>query len=141
MGKVVTLLKLKNLVDEQNAQRGLIPLAEVRSLELEALVDRGATTLVLPEDAVTALGLSELRRSDVRLADGSTRRVPWVTGLLIEILGRNMSCHALVMPAGSTPLIGQIPLEALDLVVDPKSREVTVNPASPDIPLLDALRA
>jgi hypothetical protein len=32
-------------------------------------------------------------------------------------------------------------LEALDLVVDPKSREVTVNPASPDIPLLDALHA
>jgi hypothetical protein len=38
------------------------------------------------------------------------------------------------------PLIGQI-LEGLDLVVDPKSREVTVNPASPDMPLLDLLRA
>jgi hypothetical protein len=43
------------------------------------------------------------------------------------------------MPPGSTPLIGQIPLEGLDLVVNPKSRELTVNPASPDVPRLDLL--
>jgi hypothetical protein len=36
-------------------------------------------------------------------------------------------------------LIGQIPLEELDLVVDPKSRELSVNPASPDMPLLDLM--
>jgi hypothetical protein len=48
---------------------------------------------------------------------------------------------ALVVPAGSTALIGQIPLEALDLVVDPKSRDVRVNPASPDVPCLDLLAA
>jgi hypothetical protein len=39
------------------------------------------------------------------------------------------------------PLIGQIPLEALDLIVDPKSRDLAVNPASPDTPLLDCLLA
>jgi hypothetical protein len=55
----------------------------------------------------------------------------------LEILGRDMTCDALVEPAGTTALIGQIPLEGLDLVVDPKSREVTVNPASPDSPLMD----
>ena len=37
------------------------------------------------------------------------------------------------------PLIGQIPLEELDLIVDPKSRELLVNRASPDAPLLDLL--
>jgi hypothetical protein len=52
-----------------------------------------------------------------------------------------MTCDALVMPVGATPLIGQIQLEALDLVVDAKSREAKVNPASPDIPLLDLLSA
>ena len=39
------------------------------------------------------------------------------------------------------PLIGQIPLEELDLLVDPKSRQLRVNPASPDAPLLDLLSA
>jgi hypothetical protein len=48
---------------------------------------------------------------------------------------------ALVMPAGTAALVGQIPLEELDLIVDPKSREVRVNPASPDVPLLDVLKA
>jgi len=52
-----------------------------------------------------------------------------------------MTCDALVLPAGTTALIGQIPLEGLDLVVDPKSRDVHVNPASPDGPLMELLRA
>jgi hypothetical protein len=60
-----------------------------------------------------------------------------VTDLLLEVLGRDMSCDALVLPAGSSALLGQIPLEALDLIVDPKSRELKVNPASPDMPQLD----
>jgi hypothetical protein len=51
-----------------------------------------------------------------------------------------MTTDALVLPTGSTPVIGQIPLEELDLVVDPKSRELTVNPASPDTPTLDLMR-
>jgi hypothetical protein len=43
--------------------------------------------------------------------------------------------------SGTTPLIGQIPLEALDLVVDPRTRDVAVNPASPDMPMMDMLAA
>jgi len=50
-----------------------------------------------------------------------------------------MTCDALVMPTGTTPLIGQLQLEALDLIVDSKSRDVMVNPASPDMPMLDLL--
>jgi hypothetical protein len=52
-----------------------------------------------------------------------------------------MSLDALAAPEGTTALIGQIPLEALDLVVDPGSRELRTNPAHPDGPLLYALRA
>jgi len=37
-------------------------------------------------------------------------------------------------------LIEQIPLEALDLIADPKNRELRVNPESPDVPLLDLYR-
>jgi hypothetical protein len=50
-----------------------------------------------------------------------------------------MTCDALVMPAGKIPLIGQIPLEELDLLVHPRTREVTVNPASPDVQRLYVL--
>jgi predicted aspartyl protease len=64
-----------------------------------------------------------------------------VGGVRVEILGRRMLTDALVEDPGATPLVGQIPLEALDLVVDPKSRDLSVNPASPDAPLLDLLAA
>jgi hypothetical protein len=77
----------------------------------------------------------------VRLANGQIQEFPVVVNFVVEIVGRRTVCEAFLLPVGSTPLIGQIPLEALDLIVDPKSREVMVNPASPDMPLLDLLRA
>ncbi|MBI5486679.1 MAG: clan AA aspartic protease [Deltaproteobacteria bacterium] len=135
----MTRIKLTNGFDEERARLGEIPAERVRTVELEALVDTGATMLMLPADVVSALGLAERSGRRVRYADGRVREVPLVGGVSIEILGRSMLGEALVEAAGTTPLIGQIPLEALDLVVDPKSREVTVNPASPDAPLLDLL--
>ena len=105
----MTKLKLTNTVDLANARAGLIPPEQVRTVEVEALVDTGATALVLPEDVVAALGLPELRRVRTGTADGSVRMVPFVGDLRLELLGREMTCEALVMPAGTTPLIGQIP--------------------------------
>lgn len=139
MGRVVTRMKLVNSGDLRLAREGLLPSDRVRSLELEALVDTGATDLVLPADIVAALGLSEIDQREIRLADGSVRRVAKVSELRIEILGRRMGSDAYVMPAGSTPLIGQIQLEDLDLVVDPRSRELKVNPESPGIARGDLL--
>jgi len=141
MGKVMTRLKLTNSADLAFARAGSLRQDQVRTLELEALVDTGATMLALPADVVATLGLVEAERRKVKLADGSVHEMSRVSDLRIEILGRDMTCDALVTPAGSTPLIGQLQLEALDLIVDPKSREARVNPASPDFPLLDLLHA
>jgi len=134
-------IKLTNSYDEENVSRGQIPADKVRSTEIEALVDTGATMMVLPADAVAALGLLPAGYRKVRYADGRVAEVPWVSGIRIAILGRETVINALVEAAGTTPLIGQIPLEELDLLVDPKSRELRVNPASPDAPLLDLMSA
>lgn len=133
MGRVVTRMKLVNSGDLRLARDGFLPADHVRALELDALVDTGATDLVLPEDVVAALGLPVIDQREIRLADGSLRVVAKVSELRLEILGRRMGSDAYVMPAGSTPLIGQIQLEDLDLVVDPRSRELRPNPSSPDI--------
>ncbi|MEK6608931.1 MAG: retroviral-like aspartic protease family protein [Myxococcota bacterium] len=136
----MTKLKLTNHNDVEIARRGLLTPAEVRTCEVEALVDTGATMLMLPEDVCERLGLTfEPTRRKVRYADGRIAEVRWVGNVRLEIVGREMTCDALVEAAGTVPLIGQIPLEALDLIVDPKSRELRVNPASPDAPLLDLL--
>jgi len=141
MGRVMTPLKLTNNTDLDKANEGLIAPAVVRTLTVEALVDTGATILMLPAEVAAHLGLPVAGQRRVRLATGRIETVSWVRGVNLEILGRDMTCDALVGPEGSTPLIGQIQLEALDLVVDPKSRDLRVNPESPDMPLLDLLAA
>ena len=141
MGKVMNRITLTNATDFDCAERGLLAPDQVRTLEADALVDSGATMLGLPADLVERLGLPVREHRKVRLADGSVREVPCVGSLLFRVLGRQMTCGALVLPAGSTPLIGQLQLEELDLIVDGKNREVRVNPESPDMPLLDLLRA
>jgi clan AA aspartic protease len=132
-------IKLVNSHDEENVRRGLARPEDVRAVEIEALVDTGATTLVLPADVVEQLGLAEAGRRKVRYANGQVAEVPWVGGIRITILGRDTITNAMVEAPGTMPLIGQMQLEELDLLVDPKSRELRVNPASPDAPLLDLL--
>src|SRR5689334_17625696 len=110
MGKVMTKLILENALDLGNAENGAIRHDQVRRVEVEALVDTGATMLALPADLVAPLGLPIRDRRRAKLADGTSIEVGRVTGLRIEILGRDMTGDAWILPAGSTPLIGQVQL-------------------------------
>jgi clan AA aspartic protease len=141
MGMVMTKLTLWNNTDLDLVERGLIAREAVRTVEVEALVDTGATQLIIPMDVCCRLGLRPGRAVPVQLANGAVIDMTYMTSLHISILGREMSCDALASPEGMTPLIGQIPLEGLDLIVDPRSQEVRTNPAHPDGPLFFALRA
>lgn len=135
----MTKLILENVVDRGNAENGTLAPDRVRRVEVEALVDTGAVTLILPQDVVDALGLSIKERRVATLADGSTCEVSRATGVRVEILGRDMTTDALVVPAGSTPLVGQVQLEYLDLIVDPRNQELRTNPRSPDVWMFDML--
>jgi clan AA aspartic protease len=141
MGKVMQKIKITNSADVVLSQGGHLPPDQVRSIEIDALIDTGATTLVLPADVVAKMGFAQLEVRKLRLADGSLIDAPRVTNIRLEICGRDMLTSAYVMPAGSTPLVGQIPLEELDLVVDPRRQELRPNPEHPDGPVLDALVA
>jgi clan AA aspartic protease len=136
---VMAKLKITNNTDADKALEGLISAEQVRSVVIEALVDTGATTLAIPEEVVRALGVRVRGTLQARDARGHIIDLPWVGGLRIEILCREMTCDALVLPEGAAALIGQIQLEGLDLIVDPKSRDVRVNPRSPEVPLLDLM--
>lgn len=138
MGKVMAKLKLSNYYDEENLRQRKIRPKKVRRVEVEALVDTGAVMLVLPANIVAKLGLAHVGTRSVRLADGNAKPIPWVANVRLEVLGRWGVFDALVMPVGTSALLGQIPLEELDLIVDPRSRDVKVNPASPDEPLVTA---
>lgn len=101
-------------------------------LQVMALADTGAMYLCLPPGVAAALGITELERREVMLADGSRRLVPY--GGPVEVRFGNRRCFVGAMLIGDEVLLGAIPMEDLDLVVQPLTRKVTVNPASPDFP-------
>ncbi len=69
MGKVTTTLTILNLIDQADAERGMIPMEQVRYVTLEnVLVDTGATTLCLPKDVIARLGLRILKQVVVETA-------------------------------------------------------------------------
>lgn len=63
MGQVKAKIKVENLVDVLLAERGELPPEKVRQVEMEALVDTGATLLCLPSGVIKELGLSPRGRA------------------------------------------------------------------------------
>jgi clan AA aspartic protease len=139
MGKVMTKVKLMNPGDWLYKEWGRLRPDQVRSLELDMVVDTGAVTAAIPEDVVEALELPRRNYTKrVQLADGTVRELALV-GVAFEILGREEQSTFLVLPRGATPLLGQVPLELLDLVVAPSTGEITTNPAHGGQWILDLL--
>ncbi len=129
MGRVLVEAIVENLGDLFEFERGLRPSTEVRSLKIdEALVDTGATTLSLPTSMIAQLGLS--KRSDKRvITGGGIATAGLYDAVRLTIQGRDCTVDVVEVPEEAPPLIGQIPLEMLDFVVDPRSRRLIGNPA------------
>jgi predicted aspartyl protease len=128
MGRVVVQAAIENAYDLRDAQRGLLPADQVRRLEIEdALVDTGATTLSMPKRLIEQLGLTPLRARPVRTSAGP--RIIQVYGAArLTIQGRDCLVDVMEAPDDCPVLIGQVPLELLDFVVDPKLRALIGNP-------------
>ena len=105
---------------------------DLDGMEVKALADTGAVHLCVPQHVALQLELKELEKREVTLADGSKRVVPYVGPL--EVRFGNRRCYTGAMIMGDDVLLGAIPMEDMDLVVRPTTREVTVNPASPNMP-------
>lgn len=97
---------------------------------MEALADTGGACLVIPEHFRIQLGLEETSKKEVTLADGSKKMVPCVGPIETRFKNRVASVGAIVM--GDEVLLGAIPMEDMDLVVEPQERIVDVNPLNPN---------
>jgi clan AA aspartic protease len=127
MGKVIEKIKLTSLFDP------------TKSVEVEAVIDTGATMLVLPQSIVEELNLRKMREVGVRYANNKTEVKPIYGVVTIEIRGRAGEFNVLEEPDGAQPLVGQVVLEQLDLVVEPSTRKVIPNPRSPEMPMVEIL--
>ena len=103
---------------------------ELDEIDAEALVDTGALHLCIPEHVAAQLQLSQKKPLEVITADGKSHVVPYASPVRISLLGRKYVTGALVF--GNQVLLGAIPMEDMDLVVDSARQTVTVNPLSPN---------
>ena len=129
MGKVLVTAKIESLEDLFKVEQGAIPADEARIIEVDdALVDTGATILSMPKRMIEQLGLRQVRIRQARTSGGPvTLRVFGTVRLTIQ--GRDCSSDVAELPDDCPVLIGQIPLEQLDFVVDPKNHRLIGNPA------------
>ena len=127
MSKVVERVKVTNFKEPS------------KSIEIEAIIDTGATMSVLPMDLIQKLGLEKIDEVNVRYADNSVKRKEVYGWVILEIVGRKAVFDVLAENEGAQPLIGQIVLERLDLVIEPSTRKVIPNPRSPETPMIKIL--
>jgi clan AA aspartic protease len=106
-------------------------LPDLEPIEVDALADTGAVHLCIPSHIQIQLKLEEIDKKEVTLADGIRKLVPYVGP--IELRYKNRVGFAGALVVGDQTLLGAIPMEDMDLVVVPKTREVIVNPSSPNI--------
>ena len=129
MAKVVEKTRITNLLDP------------TKTVEIEAVIDTGATMVVLPQNIVDDLGLRKIREAKARYANNKVELKSIYGVVTIEIKGRIGNFDVLAEAEGSQPLIGQVVLEVLDLVVDARTRTLMPNPLSPEMPMVEVFMA
>ena len=139
MGRVTVDIHLTNSDDIALARAGKITPAEIRTVTVAALVDTGATMLVLPKEVIQNLGLQAIRTTRSRIGDGRFIERTIYGPAKLKVMDREVICEAADSPPNVPPLLGQIPLESLDLHVDCKGQRLIPNPESPDMTLIDVL--
>ena len=90
-------------------------LPELEAVEIDALADTGVVHMCIPPHIKIQLQLDEMDTKEVTLADGSRKLVPYVGPIELRDKNRIGFSGALVM--GDMPLLGVIPMEDMDLVV------------------------
>jgi clan AA aspartic protease len=124
MGLVYADITLKNASDVVNSDKGIINEQEIHQTTVKALVDTGAITLVINEKVRKALGLALKGKNRHRLADGTSHEFQYTEAVDIHWKNRDTTCRAILVPDAGNVLLGAIPLEGMDLIVDPKHLEL-----------------
>ena len=63
-----------------------------------------------------------------------TEQRPVAGVVTVRVCNRSAELRVIVGPRGSESLLGQVPLELMDLVIDCANERLVPNPASPDMP-------
>lgn len=131
MGLVYAEIELINADDLALVRRNVIDKDEVRHIFVNALVDTGSYMLAINENIQEQLDLPVLEKRKAQMADGSIKECEVVGPIELKFKNRRTLTHAMVLPGDSEVLLGAIPLEDMDVLIDPLRQQLIVNPEHP----------
>ena len=122
MGTVYANIELSNLLR-----------SDLTPVNIDALVDSGAINLCIPEIVQRELGLEIVRKRVVQMADGSLLECGVVEPVSVRFENRRTTTTALVI--GDEVLLGAIPMQDMDVLIDPRNERLIVPPERPNFAL------
>ncbi len=128
MGLIYANVELINGVDLVLAQRHIIGEDEVKRMNVKMLVDTGSIMLAINENIQEIMQFPVIERRIVRLANSYIAEYDVVSPVEIRFKNRQTTCRAIILPGDSSPLLGAIPLEDMDVIIHPTREELIVNP-------------
>jgi predicted aspartyl protease len=128
MGKVLVSARIENLDDLFGVRKGQLAEEQVRRVEVtDALVDTGATGLLVPRRFIARLGLDPVRIRPSRTIAGHVE-LQIYRAVRLTVQGRDCISDVAEVPDEFPVVIGQVPLELMDWVVDLKGQRLIGNP-------------
>jgi clan AA aspartic protease len=101
-------------------------------MEVEALVDTGASYSVIPSSWAEQLYLKKIGESEAELADGTKKMMDRVAGLAVTFEGRTANATALV--GGNEFILGMEAMQQMDVICSPSHKKLMINPSHPEMP-------
>lgn len=136
MGYVFAEILLINGEDLLAWKRKKIDEQIVKKAKVTMLVDSGAAMLAINENICAQLGLEPLEQRPAQMADGSVVMLDVVGPIELRFANRRSNVDAIVLLGNAQPLLGVIPMEDMDVLIDPKEQKLIVNPEHPIKPLV-----
>jgi clan AA aspartic protease len=130
MGQIFAYIELLNGNDVALAQNNIIDEDEIRRISIRPQVDTGADFLCINENIQEVLKLPFVKFKNVELADGQIVKCEEVGPVEVRFQSADCNCRAIVLPGDSAPLLGLIPLESMDVIIEAKRQQLVVNPES-----------
>lgn len=131
MGLIHAEIELINAGDLYLAKRHVIGEEEVKRTRVTMLVDTGAYYMCINEFVQEQLQLPVVERRKSQLANGAIVEYDVVGPIEVRFKNRRCVVDAMLLPGESELLLGAIPLEDMDVLIDPLRQELIVNPEHP----------
>jgi clan AA aspartic protease len=131
MGLVYADIELINGEDLGLLRKGFIDMNEVKRIHLNVLVDSGSYMLAINENIQQILQLPVVEKKRAQLANGEIVECDVVAPIEIRFKNRRSTTSAMILPGDAEPLLGAIPMEDMDVLIDPLRQELIVHPDHP----------